>query len=129
MSTFVIDAYAWVEYFEGTDLGAKVCGVVEESGHTIITSAVTIAELASKFKREGKPFTPSKNVLLSLSKVESVDASFAEEVGALHAEMRKTRKHMGLADAFVLLTARKHSAKVLTGDQDFKGLKDVVFLK
>lgn len=36
---------------------------------------------------------------------------------------------MGLADIFVLLTARKLNAKVVTGDEDFRGLKDSLMIK
>lgn len=129
MTTYVIDAYAWVEYFAGSDLGAVVCGIVEEEENLIVTNAITIAELASKFKRSGKEFSEPKKVLLSLSRIQEVDGAFAEEAGNLHAELRTTRKHLGLADAFVIATARRHKAKIVTGDQDFKGLKDVVLLK
>ena len=128
MSTFVIDAYAWIEYFDGTEPGAIVCGIVEEEGNTIITNAVTIAELGGKFKRSQRDFSAPKKVLLALSRIEDVTTSLAEETGVLHAELRKTRKHLGLADAFVLQTARKRGAKVVTGDQDFKGLKEVVLV-
>jgi len=34
-----------------------------------------------------------------------------------------------MADIFVLLTARKLNAKVVTGDEDFRGLKEVVMIK
>lgn len=124
---YVIDAYAWVEYFAGTEKGAKACAIIE-SDETVITSAVTIGELASKFARSGTDFSAARKVLESLSKVEIVDADAAAGAGLLHAELRKQNKHIGLADAFVLHLARKHGAKVVTGDQDFKGLKNVVMI-
>jgi predicted nucleic acid-binding protein len=125
----VVDAYAWVEYFLGSSAGAKVQKIVEDERNLVLTSAVTVAELSSKFARAGESFTDARSVLLSLSAIEPISWESAEEVGVLHAQLRKTRKHFGLADAFVLHAARKSNATVLTGDDDFRGLPNVRFVK
>lgn len=129
MNNFVIDAYAWVEYFDGTLLGEKVKEIIENPENSIFTNIITIAELASHFKRKKYDFDEPKKILLSLSSIYSPTLEFAEEAGNLHAELKKERKHMGLADIFVLLTARKIKAKVITGDEDFRGLKEVFMIK
>jgi predicted nucleic acid-binding protein len=38
-------------------------------------------------------------------------------------------KDFGLADAYVLATARKLKSKILTGDPHFKGMKEAVLIK
>lgn len=129
MGTFVIDAYAWVEYFNGTALGEKVRVIVENQQNKIVTNIVTLAELSSSYYRGGLNFDAEEKSLLSLSTLYHLDASFAVEAGRLHAELRKTRKHIGLADTFVLLTARKCTATIVTGDEDFRGLKEVLMIK
>ena len=129
MNKYVIDAYAWVEYFEGSLLGEKVKEIIEHPSHNIYTNLITFAELASYFERKGFGFTDPKQIILSLSNVYPLDIMFVQEAGKLHAEIKKERKHMSLADVFVLHTARKLHAKVVTGDQDFKGLKEVMILK
>ena len=129
MSKFVIDAYAWVEYFDGSKLGEKVKEIVENSQYAITTNMLTIAELSSHFSRKQIDFSEELKILISLSSIYSINLEFAEEAGKLRAELRKERKHMGLADVFVLLTAQKLKAKVVTGDEDFRGLKDVVMIK
>lgn len=129
MRVFVIDAYAWVEYFDGTGLGKKVQDIVEQSDNIIYTNVITLAELASHFKRRDQDFSSAKQSLFSLSSVYSISPEFAEDAGLLHALIKKDRKHMGLADVLVLLTARKLSGKVVTGDEDFRGIKEVVMLK
>jgi len=40
--------------------------------------------------------------------------------------MLKTSKDFGLADAYVLATARRLKAKILTGDALFKSLKESI---
>ena len=43
-------------------------------------------------------------------------------------EIRKKIKDFGLADVFVLLTARKLNAKIITGDPHFKGFKEAILI-
>ncbi len=126
---YVIDAYAWIEYFNGTKSGEKVKEIIENSKNIIYTNIITISELVSSYKRNSLSFEEEKKSLLSLSKIYNIDIQFAEEAGELHFEMRKERKHMGLADVFVLLTTRKLNAKVVTGDEDFRNLKETIMIK
>lgn len=129
MNEFVIDAYAWIEYFNGTIIGEKVKRIVEDSNNGIHTNIITIVELVSSYTRNKLNFEKEKKVILAISNIYNINLEFAEEAGELHAEIKKTRKHMGLADVFVLLTARKLNAKVVTGDEDFRGLKEVIMIK
>ncbi len=129
MSKFVVDAYAWIEYFNGSKLGEKAKEIIENKDNEIFTNIITIAELVSSYRRNSINFEEEEKVLLSISKIFNINLKFAEEVGRLHAEIKKERRHIGLADIFVLLTARKINAKVITGDEDFRGLKEIIMLK
>ncbi len=129
MVVFIIDAYAWIEYFKGSTMGEKVKNIVEDSKNKIVTHLFTLAELASSYGRDGLSFQTEEKLLLSLSSIHHPDISFAVEAGRLHAELRQERKHIGLADVFVLLTARKLGGKVVTGDEDFRGMKEAVMIK
>ncbi len=46
----------------------------------------------------------------------------------MHAEEKKRKQDFGLADAFVLATARSRSSKVLTGDPHFKDVPEAVMI-
>ena len=129
MTTFVIDAFAWVEYFEGSALGEKVKEIVEDKGNTIFTSVITLAELSSFYGRKNKSFDEAQKILLSLCSIFPLSFEDAVECGTIHADMRKERKHIGLADCIVLHTARKVKGKIVTGDQDFRGMKDALMIK
>lgn len=129
MSDFVIDAHAWIEYFNGTKLGVKVKEIVENKNNTIFTNIVTIAELASSYERNSLNFENEEKILRALSKIYFVDFNFAKEAGKLHAVVKKERRNISLADVFVLFTARKLGAKVVTGDDDFKGFKEAIVIK
>lgn len=129
MTTYIIDAYAWIEYALGSKKGMVVRDIVENQEHRIYTNIVTFSELAAYCARHNKSFEELKRVILSLSIVYPIDVTFCEDAGNAYIQIRKERKHMGMIDVFVLLSARKLKGKVVTGDQDFKGLLDVVLLK
>ena len=128
MSKHVIDAYAWIEYLDGSEAGRKVNALIEKNDE-IYTCAMTIAEVVSKVARNGKDAKIAYDVLLSNSKIINVDDELSLQAGLLHFEMRKTLKDFGLADAYVLATAKKLKAKVLTGDAHFKSVKEAVLIK
>lgn len=128
MNSFVIDAYAWIEYLEGSQKGEKVRGVIEDEGNLIFTHKVTLSEVISVAKRRDLNAEIAINAIIALSQFYEGDLSFFKEAGILHAELRKRISLFGLADTFVLLTARKLGAKVVTGDPHFKGFKEVLFL-
>jgi len=121
---YVVDAYAWVEYLIGSKAGEKVKSFLEEENSAIYTCAVTIAEVISKTAREGRDVETAYDILLSNSEVVDVDEEVSKEAGVLHSEMRKTKKEFGLADAYVLATARRINSRVLTGDCHFRGVKE-----
>jgi predicted nucleic acid-binding protein len=129
MSSYVVDAYAWIEYLIGSEAGSEVNTILENESNEIYTCAVTVAEVISKVSREGRDVDVAYDVVVNNSQVIDVDEELSKETGLLHSEMRKTEKGFGLADAYVLATARKLKSKVLTGDKHFRNVKEAVLLK
>jgi PIN domain nuclease of toxin-antitoxin system len=129
LSKYVVDAWAWIEYLIGSESGAKVNDVLVKEGSEVYSCAITLAEVISKTAREGRDVEAAYTMLLSNSQVMNVDEELSKHAGLLHAEMRKTLKDFGLADAYVLATARRLKSKILTGDMHFKSAKDAVLIK
>ena len=127
MTKHVIDAYAWIEYLDGSDAGRKVASILENN-NDYYTCAITLAEVVSKVARMGKNAKIAYDVLLGNSQIVDVDDELSLQAGLLHSEMRKTSKDFGLADAYVLATARMLKAKILTGDPHFKSLKEATMI-
>lgn len=124
----VIDAHAWIEYFIGSDKGNEVKKIVESENNEVFTSIITIAEVVSITKRENRDAEQKYLDMVNLSKIYGINLDLAKEAGILHAEVRKTIKDFGLADAIVLSTARKLGAKIVTGDPHFKGFKEAILI-
>ena len=125
----MVDAWAWVEYLVGSELGTKLNKILDESNNEVYTCAITLAEVISKVARENRDVEAAYNILSSNSQIVKIDKELSLEAGLLHCEVRKALKDFGLADAYVLATARKLNAKVLTGDLHFKNIKDAVMIK
>lgn len=129
MSKYLMDAYAWIEYLRGSRAGEKVRAVFDEEGNEVYTCAVTIAEVVSKTAREGQDVDVAYGILLNNSQVVNVDEEVSKMAGLLHAEMRRVERDFGLADAYVLATARRLGAKVLTGDLHFRRVKEAILVE
>ncbi len=125
---YVVDAYAWIEYLIGSEIGARVKVILEDENNGIYTSAVTLGEVISKIAREEQDVCTAYRILLSNSDVIDVDEELSKQTGIIQAEMRKSKKNFGLADAFVLATARKLGTRILTGDPHFQGIKEATLV-
>jgi len=125
MSKFVIDAYAWIAYLDGSNQKIKE---LMDQDRELYTNIVTVAEVISKTKRKNFDIDVAFEAIHSLSIIFNVNANLCKEVGLLHAQVRKEIKDFGLADAFVLLTAKKLNAKILTGDPHFKGFSEAILI-
>ena len=129
MNKYVMDAYAWIEYFKGSDKGEKIKSLFKDENHEFFTHKVTFSEVISVTKRQSFDPEEASRDILSLSKLYEGDIEFFKETGLLHADLRRKIKNFGLADTFVLHTAQRLGAKVITGDPHFKGFKgEVIFI-
>ena len=129
MSRYIVDAWAWIEYFRGSKSGSKLNEILEDPTTDVYVSAITIAEVTSKLARDGIDVEAAYDILLSNSQVIKVDEQISKQAGFLHSEMRQTIKDFGVADALVLATANKLGAKIITGDPHFKGLENAIMIK
>jgi len=119
---WVIDSFAWFEYFSGTKAGARALPFIESSKG--ITPTIVIAELSEKYRREKVAFDEDLDFIISRTRVLPLDTRIAEKAGALSHERKRSVKRWGLADSIVLATAREYKAKIVTGDEHFRDLAD-----
>ncbi len=124
----MIDAYAWIEYLDGTSKGTTVRDIIEDPHNTCATSVVTLAEIVSKFIRKGRDPKIALKALEDNSNMLVADLALARLAGEVHAEERRKVKDFGLADAFVLAAARSKGSRVLSGDPHFKNVPEAVMI-
>ncbi|MFH1316297.1 MAG: PIN domain-containing protein [Candidatus Woesearchaeota archaeon] len=124
---YVIDSYAWIEYYIGSKIGLRIKKTIETGN--IATPILVIAELSDKFARENKDFDEFFKFINSRSTILNINVETAIKSGQLKLEMRKKFKQFGLSDAIIYLSARINSTRLLTGDTHLKDLEDVEFIE
>ena len=124
---FMLDSSAWVEYLAGTSSGAKIKEILDNNN--VVTSILTIAELSDKFAHDKKDFESSLAFMVSKSNIVEISYEVAKNSGQLKNEVRKHHKNFSLVDAILYLTSQEQNAGLITIDQDFSELKDVIMLK
>lgn len=125
---YVLDTYAWVEYFRKTPLADKVENILENG--ECFTPTIVIAELKTKFLRDNLDFTEAFNFIEVNTPITNLNKSLALSAGKINFERKRANLDWGMGDSIVLVTARELGAKVVTGDEDFRDLGDeAVMLK
>ena len=128
MTSYIIDSWAWIEYFEGSLTGEKVKEILEKN--ECFTSSLSIAEVTIKLIKEGKDSQEGYSIINSLSKELPVHNEIAFEAGKLYVEKRKKLKDIGIVDVFIITQARKNNLTIVTGDREhFKSERNVMLIR
>jgi len=127
---YIVDSYAWLEYFMGTVAGEKVKKIIDSSADEKLTPTICVAEIYAKVLRvEGLERAELQRAFIKLrSAVVSLTEEVAIEAAKIDVEMKKKVAGWGLADSVVLGTARKKRAKVLTDDEHFLNLEETTYI-
>ena len=131
---YIIDTYAWIEYFKASEMGEAAKAYIESERS--VTPIIVIAEISRKLIKDialGNETHEGRlkrlEFIRATSKILELDFEAAVEAGEINEELRDQAKGWGLADSIVLCIARSLSGKVVTGDEHFRELNDVIFIK
>jgi predicted nucleic acid-binding protein len=131
---YVIDAYAWIEYFKASKCGEVAKKYIESEDSA--TPTIVVSEISRKLQREIEVGNETREGRLkrlefirATSRIVNLDFEVAVEAGKTDLDMKKKVKGWGLADSIVLCTARNAKGKVVTGDEHFRELEEVIFIK
>jgi predicted nucleic acid-binding protein len=120
----LLDTCAWIEYFKGTEIGAKTQKLIEGPDRIII-STIVVAEfyrfsLANYTADEAEQ---QLSFLLERSFGVNVSTPIATAAAAI-----QNAKKLGLADSIILATAHEQDAHLVTCDNNFRGEPNVTVL-
>jgi len=124
---YIIDSYAWLEYFMGGQTGRKVKEIIDNEADEKLTPSICLAETYAKIlKTEDEEKAELRRAFIkSRSALIPLDEDLAVEAAKTDVAMKKKVQNWGLADSIVLSTARDRKGRVVTGDAHFKELDDV----
>ena len=131
--SYVIDAYAWIEYFRASGEGKGASGYIEEENSA--TPTIVVAEVSRKLTMEvlaGREEQDGKEKRLEFirasTQIIDLDFDVAKLAGKIDIERKRLVKNWGMADSIILASARSARAKVVTGDNHFKDLDEEVVM-
>lgn len=126
---YLLDTYAWIEYFRGSEEGEKVKGLIEQQ--IIHTSMISIAELSDKYHRENliDEWRKRYEFIISKSNLLPCSLKIMKNSGFRKLQLRKKSQSIGLVDAIIIETAIQHNLIIVSGDQHFEKVDKVYFLK
>lgn len=125
---YIIDAYAWVEYFIGSEKGKKVREIVHSEENDVITPECCVAEFKGWCMREGKNFEEGYAIIRANSKIEVITLEDWLDAAEIRHNLRKKIHDFGIIDSLIVAKQKKDKCRVLTGDPHFKGIANVEFL-
>ncbi len=127
---YVIDSYVWLQYFMGTKAGEKAKPIIE-SQEEKITPTICLAETYAKtLKVENQEIAEKQRIFIKeKSTIAQLDEPTAIESAKIQVKMKNEIEGWGLADSIVYATGLLKKAEVVTGDEHFKKLRNIIFIK
>ena len=114
----------------GTARGKAAKEIIDSGSDEKFTPAICVAEVYAKsLKSEGAEMAEMRrNFIRDRSAVAPLTEEIAVAAAKIDVERKKVVHRWGLADSTVLATGRELSARVVTGDEHFRGLSDVMVI-
>ena len=131
---YIIDTFAWIEYFKASEMGGSAKEFIE-SDHSV-TPTIVVSEISRKLKKDIEVGNETREGRLrrlefirSTSRIVDLDFEIALEAGEVSEDLKAEVNGWGLADSIILCTAKSLKGKVVTGDEHFRHLDNVIFIK
>jgi predicted nucleic acid-binding protein len=131
---YVIDASTWIEYFKASRYGEVAKKYIESEDAT--TPTIVVSEVSRKLQKEIELGNETQQGRLNrlefisaTNQIVDLDFEIAVEAGKTDLDIKRKVKGWSLADSIVLCTAKNAKGKVITGDEHFRELDDVIFIK
>lgn len=123
---YLLDTSAWIEYFTGTQAGVRVRELIKDE--TVITPESVVSEMYSWALKKNKDFSLALELIRRRSIIYSISLNLWIEAAHIRGELRKRQPKIGLMDALVIASQRATNTTIITKDNDFIGLPDVIIL-
>jgi len=120
----LVDSSGWIEYLAARPKAGEFARYIQ-GDQPLVTSAIQVYEIYKVVRRD----VSEERAIESVSALRATRIVPLDESLALEAADASLEHGLAMADAIVLVTARRHTAKIVTGDADFEGLPGVTLIR
>jgi len=121
----LVDTYAWLELFQGSDRGKKGREIIRDA-NPLCTSVLNIYELFYRIEQIRGDNTAHHYIDILKSRVKILNLT--PEIACMGAQIKIDPPDMGAVGCLMYETARAQGLVVLTGDQHFRNLPGVILI-
>jgi predicted nucleic acid-binding protein len=122
----LLDTSAWIEYFLATEKGDKVKEILKNED--AFTSVITTGELVNWCIKNKLHYEKYLKEIKLYSKMLELNEKVAILAGQLNFERKKMIKNWGMADSIILSTSIIYGLRILTKDNHFKDLPNILLI-
>jgi len=125
--TVLIDSYGWIEYFGDGPLADRYAEYIEKANTgEYMTPSIVLYEVYKKIKSEKSEDKALKSYAYIVSYTEIIPL---DEKISLDSAEKSLETGLGMADSIILATAANNNAKIVTSDEHFKDLDNIIYIK
>ena len=125
---FIVDSWAWIEYFIGSKSGLKLKKLIDNKNHKFITMECTLSEVKSYCLRTNGDFDRINSIIKKNSIMLPVPIDIWLKAAETKHEIRKKIKDFGLIDAILVAKQNELNCMLISGDEHFKNMKKIVYV-
>jgi len=118
----VVDSSGWMEYFADGENADFFKSAIEDPARLIVPTVVIYEVFKKLYQEKGEEHAFMALGWMSEARTVELDTSLAIEAAQQSAELQ-----LPMADAIILVTARRFRASLLTQDKHFKNVAGVLF--
>ncbi|MBS3079806.1 PIN domain-containing protein [Candidatus Pacearchaeota archaeon] len=126
---YIIDSYAWIEYFLGSFKGEVLKKLFLDPKNKFFTLECCLAEINGWAIKNNNDFSNLLLIIKANSEILNLKEIDWILAGEERAKQRQNQKDFGLIDSVILVKQKEFDYKIITGDKHFKDLKKIIFLK
>ena len=126
---YIIDSYAWIEYFIGSSKGEILKEYFADKKNNFSTVECCLAEIKGWALKNNQNFEELFRIIRANSDIILIGEHDWIKAAEERFEQRKTQKDFGLIDSIILIKQKELRCKIISGDKHFNKLKDVVFIE
>ncbi|MBS3128786.1 hypothetical protein J4410_06610 [Candidatus Woesearchaeota archaeon] len=125
---YIIDSYAWVEYFLGSKKGEILKKLFLDSQNRFLTVECCLAEIKGWTLKNNQNFDEILKIIRANSTIMKIEEKDWISAAEHRFTQRKTQSDFGLIDAVLLTKQQALQCLIISRDKHFRGLKNVVFM-